>query len=109
MILLSSCPAVSFLPCEVSKSLSETNFENRGGFVFAFVTLDGSFFASSCSDTNIDGSRAGCCMLRFMRYKSKGSVTYPVYFEFLLESTYGSSVPFVTRRKKKEERKKEKE
>ena len=44
----------------------------------AFVTLDGSSFLMLRSGTNIDGSRAGCYMVRFRRYKSKGSVTYPM-------------------------------
>ena len=39
---------------------------------FALVTLNGSFFWMLRSDTKIDGSRAGCCMVRFKRYKSKG-------------------------------------
>ena len=55
----------------------------------------GRFFWMLRSDTNIDGSRAGCCMVGVKYYKSKGSVTYPggnveMVFSCRFENVYGA-------------------
>ena len=46
---------------------------NRGGFTV--VTMGGCFLR--CVLIQGDGSRAGCCMVGFKRYKRKWSVTNP--------------------------------